>query len=136
MNRVQKTLTLLSLFAAATAHAQGIHLRWGACAADAGVRNLSFACNTNSGSRTIQTSFLLAAPLAGAGSVSGVIDIIAADLVLPEWWNYRFCRSGSIDINSGATGPINCTNFLGSCNLDGDFTAILPGVPSANGERL
>ena len=136
MYRVLRPLPLLFLVAAATAHAQGIHLRWGQCVADGGVRNISFACNTNTGSRTIMSSFVLAAPLAGARSVSGVIDVIAADLVLPEWWNYRFCRSGSISVNSFAAGPIACTNFMGACFSDGDFTAIQPGVPSANAERL
>ena len=137
MRCIPRSVPFVLVLAATTASAQGINLRWGECVADGGVRNVSFACNTNTGSRTMVTSFVLNAPLTGAGHVTGVIDVVAADLVLPEWWNYRFCRSGSIRVNSSAAGPIVCTDFMtGTCSTDGDFTAILPGVPAGNSERL
>src|SRR5262249_9749444 len=86
--------------------------------------------------RAYVASFVLPAAVTGAGAFSGVIDIIAADVTLPEWWNFRFCRSGSVDVNILAAGPVLCPNPLGFCLVDGDFTGILPAVPAANGLRL
>ena len=128
-------LLLLFVLTARPASAQGISMRWGECPADGGIRNLAFACNTNTGLRELTTSFLLPAAVS-ANSVTGVIDVIAADVTLPEWWNYRFCRSGSIALTSAAAAVTVCDDFMGTCAIDGGFTAILPGVPSANAERL
>jgi len=137
MQRILRSvsLVLLLLLVVRPASAQGIDLRWGECPQDGGVRNLAFACNTNTGLRGLTTSFQL--PVAvSANSVTGVIDVVAADVTLPEWWNYRFCRSGSITVDSQAAAATVCVDFMGACASDGDFTAILPGVPSANAERL
>jgi subtilisin family serine protease len=128
-------LLLLLQLVARPASAQGINLRWGSCPADGGVRNTAFACNNNLGQRGFTCSFLLPDTVS-ARSVSGVIDVVAAGFTLPDWWNYRVCRSGSIAINSSAAGAVVCNDFMGSCSSDGDFTAILPGVPAANAERL
>jgi hypothetical protein len=68
--------------------------------------------------------------------VDGVIDVVAADVTLPEWWNFHTCRSGSIHMFSEAAGPILCTDFMGSCSSGGGISAILPGVPGVNAERI
>jgi subtilisin family serine protease len=137
MHRLLRSIPLLLLFqfAAQPTLAEGINLRWGGCPADGGVKNLAFACDNNTGQRGITCSFLLSTAVS-AQSVTGVIDVVAAGFTLPEWWNYRFCRSGSIAINSSAAGATVCNDFMASCSQDGDFTAILPGVPTANAERL
>ena len=136
MHRVLRFVPFVFLLVAEAAFAQGISLRWGGCVADGGVRNRTFACNTNTGEFTLMTSFVLPAALPGVSRVNGVIDVAAADVSLPEWWNYRFCRSGSIDERAAAAAPNLCTDFMGFCAGDGDLTAILPGVPGPNGERL
>jgi hypothetical protein len=89
-------LIALLILAATSANAQGINLRWGECVADGGMRNLAFACNTNSGVMTLATSLVLAAPLSEVSSVRATIDVIAADVTLPAWWNFRDCRSGRV----------------------------------------
>ena len=130
-------LTALLILAAASANAQGINLRWGECVADGGMRNLAFACNTNSGVVTVATSLVLAAPLSEVGSVRATIDVIAADVTLPAWWNFRDCRSGSAFIDQNAVGPISCANPWppGFC-IQGGINSISPGVPGANAERI
>jgi len=136
--RLQRLLLALGVLCVTTpaASGQGISLRWGECVADGGVRNLAFACNTNSGQVSLMNSFMLPAALAGATRVNGVIDLVAADVTLPEWWNFHTCRSGSIHMFSEAAGPILCTDFMGFCSNGGGISAIVPGVPGVNGERI
>src|SRR5215831_20639036 len=129
-------LLLGLLFAAMPAFAQGINLRWTECVADGGMRNATFACNTNSGQRVLVTSFVLPGPVTGSPGVSGVIDIIAADVTLPDWWNFRACRSGSILATLSTIAPVLCGNVYGNCDTHVGISAILPGVPAVNGERL
>ncbi len=56
------TLILASLVCSAEpAIAAGVNLSWNACTPEGGVQNKTFACNSNTGSRTIYGSFVLAA---------------------------------------------------------------------------
>ena len=139
MYRISRSIPLLIglVLAAAPACAQGISLRWGECVADGGVRNLAFACNTNTGVTTLVTSFVLAAPLSQVSGAVATIDVIAADLTLPAWWNFRDCRSGSEFMNPAALGPVSCANPWppGSC-IQGGVNSVAPGTPSANAERI
>jgi hypothetical protein len=132
MRRAAILAVSIGLIASSTASAAGIHLRWTNCVADGGTRNQSFACNSNLGTRALVTSYIVPVQVLGATKVSGRIDILTAGTTLPEWWSFKTCRSGSINLFSTAVGPILCAHaFCG-----GGFTAILPGTPSANGIRL
>src|SRR5262249_61885017 len=107
MRRANWLISFL-LLAAHSASAEGINLRWTNCVADGGTRNMAFACDTNVGSRAFITSFVLASAFPGSRSVSATIDVVAADVTLPAWWDFRSCRSGSLALNSAAVGPFNC----------------------------
>src|SRR5262245_63875725 len=98
MSRLLRFTALLFLLVSPIASARGISLCWGECVADGGVRNVTFACNTNLGHLALVNSFMLSAALPGVTRVDGTIDVIAADVALPEWWNFRFCRAGSMII--------------------------------------
>ena len=39
----------------------GVNLSWDACTSEGGIQNKTFSCNTNSGSRVLYGSFVLAA---------------------------------------------------------------------------
>jgi len=127
-------LLITLLLADRSASAQGIHLRWANCVADGGTRNTTFACDTNAGFRALVASFVLPAPLTQFSSLSGTIDVVAADAVLPAWWNFRDCRSGSLQYNPDAAGAAFCSTLTGVCNSG--ISSIQPGVPNANMERI
>jgi hypothetical protein len=112
-------LAVLTAAIAPPAVAEGTNLRWGECVADGGLRNLTFACNTNSATRTLVPSFVLPAAFPRAGAAQAILDITAADLVLPAWWDFRTCRSGSIMLEPGAVGPILCQDWSGGCQSGG-----------------
>jgi hypothetical protein len=126
-------LLALSFAVPGSASASGMHIRWVECVADGGVRNLTFACNTNTGTRALVSSFLLTAPLTQVRSLNGTIDIVAEAPVLPAWWNFRQCRSGSISYNSSAAAPVLCPT-LRFCSSG--IASIQPGVPAVNAERI
>src|SRR5689334_5998786 len=108
MRRVTLLVLGALLLPAPPALANGISLRWTNCVAEGGTRNMAFACDTNSGSRAIVTSFVLAFPVAGSRSVSATLDVIAAGATLPAWWDFKVCRNGSMLFQSTAVGPVSC----------------------------
>lgn len=118
-------LAVLTAALAPPAVAEGTNLRWGECVADGGVRNLTFACNTNTATRTLVPSFLVPADFPKAGAVHATFDFTAADLVLPAWWDFRGCRSGSIVFEPGAVGPILCQDWSGGCQSGGIISYVL-----------
>jgi hypothetical protein len=120
---------------AAPAFANGISLRWTNCVAEGGTRNMAFACDTNSGSRAIVTSFVLAFPVVGSRSVSATLDVVAAGVTLPAWWDFKACRNGSMLFQSTAVGPVSCDlaqGFFGG----GSINSYLLGVNGPNTARL
>ena len=135
MRRVALLVLGALLLPAPPALADGISLRWTNCIAEGGTRNMAFACDTNSGSCTIVTSFVLAFPVAGTRSVGATLDVVAADVTLPAWWNFRTCRSGSMTFQSTAVGPVSCDlaeGFFGG----GSISSYLLGVNGPNTARL
>ena len=130
---MMRTIALLALLlvAAAPATAEGIHLRWTRCAADSGTRNKTFACNTNTQFHVLVTSFELASPRT-VRSISGIIDIVAADLALPAWWEFRGCRGGSL-IFSGASVPVDVCDLV-ICS--GGINSYVVGGAGANTARI
>lgn len=96
-------LASLLLFAARTASAGNVNLRWNACWGDGGVMNKAFACDTNAGSNTLVGSFVL--PQDGPPGVSGIeiaVDLATAGATLPAWWQFKntgACRQTSLSVN-------------------------------------
>src|SRR5262252_4328446 len=134
MLRLFRLAPLLLVLASDAAFAQGINLRWTECVADGGTRNTAFACNTNVGFRAVVPSFALAAPVTQVTGLHGTIDVVAADAVLPAWWNFKQCRSGSLIYNDAAAAPFQCHTVTGFCAAG--ISGIQPGVPAANAERI
>jgi hypothetical protein len=126
-------LLLLTLALAGPARAQGIYLKWTKCAADGGTSNKSFACNTNVQSHVLVTSFVLAAPMS-VQSISGIIDVVAADAILPPWWEFRGCRSGSLIVNPAAV-PLDACTFVGS-SCSGGINSYVVGGSGPNTARI
>jgi hypothetical protein len=118
-------ITVVAAMIAAPAAADGINLRWGECVADGGLRNLTFACNTNAATRALVSSFLVPADFPKAAAVHVTFDVTAADLVLPAWWDFHDCRSGSVLLVPGAVGPILCQDWSGGCQSGGIVSYVL-----------
>jgi hypothetical protein len=118
-----------------SASAQGISLRWSDCVLDGGTRNAAFACNTNSGSRALVTSFLLTAGMP-APAITATIDITAADLALPAWWEFRGCRSGGVVYSPSSTGPVLCSTWANFCTTNSGIVSYTVDVTGPNTARL
>jgi hypothetical protein len=126
----------LLLLASEPATAQGIHLRWTNCAAGGGTSNKAFACDTNSGSHVLVTSFALAQPMT-VTTISGIIDIVAADFVLPAWWEFRGCRSGSLLLDSSFVPEDVCPLWNSGCtHLQGGINSYVVGAAGPNTARI
>lgn len=126
-------LTALYTAIAAPATAEGLNLRWGECVADGGLRNLAFACNTNAATRVLAPSFILPAAFPAALSALASFDVTAADLVLPAWWDFKNCRSGSLRFEPLGVAPLLCGDWSGGCpNQTGGIVAYVLGTHGAN----
>ena len=99
---------LLLLTISSAASAQGLNLRWQDCAADGGVRNMVFACNSNIQSHVVVPSIVLSSPVPTPINSAVTVDFVAATSTWPAWWDFETCRSGSIRTSTSAVGPINC----------------------------
>ena len=71
------------------ASAAGVSLAWNNCLGGGGVTNRTFACNTNSGSRSLYVSFVPPADITRIVGIEAVIDIEAGASTLPDWWPSR-----------------------------------------------
>src|SRR5262245_62621393 len=92
---------MLLAISATTALAGGLNLRWTNCLGDAGVQNLTFACNTDTGSRPLKGSFSIDADLAEVNGNELVFDISTASASLPDWWQFLnggSCRQTALSI--------------------------------------
>lgn len=117
MRRWNVSLAVLATLAlhAPSAHAAGFDLRWDACAADAGVSNRNFACDTDFGSHTLVASFKLDQPISELFFVDAVLDFIVADnQTVPPWWEIFDCRFGGV-FGDATIDPsaVNCTDWSG-----------------------
>jgi hypothetical protein len=100
---------------ASPALAAGVNLSWDACTAEGGVQNKTFACDTNSGTRVLYGSFVLASDQAHFVGIEVTVDISAKSDSLPAWWqffNVGACRRSALSValdfsNDPAT---NCTD--------------------------
>lgn len=136
--------TLLAAFAlcclASSAHAtQGMNLRWDACMADGGVRNKTFACDTNTGSEKLVVSFRLASDLIGVNGMELSIDVMTPNTQPSSWWTLRGtgqCRNGALTVVAGPSGaPVGCETMWWNTPPSGGITAY--NIPNgANFYRL
>lgn len=112
--------TLLAVLAlccfATTAHAaQGMNLAWDACFGDGGVRNKTFACDTNTGSEQLYVSFQLDSAFSQVTGLELYL-LIATPAGLPgSWWQFRntgTCRQTALNVSSAplVTGGA-CVDF-------------------------
>jgi hypothetical protein len=117
MSRRKSTPALLALavlaFSATRAEAAGFDLAWNACAADGGVSNRDFACDTDDGVHMLVVSCQLDQSLSTVVVVEGVLDLIVANgQPVPDWWDYNNCRVASL--NADVTidpAAVNCTDW-------------------------
>jgi hypothetical protein len=116
MKKVTMLCGLLLALSATIASASGVGLKWDLCAADGGMTNKAFACNTNAGSNQLVGTFALNA--AGLAQVSGnevIIDLASAGATLPAWWQMfkaGTCRNTSLTMNFVANGAaVNCADW-------------------------
>jgi hypothetical protein len=119
-------LALAVLFAALAleapaARATGFDLRWDACAADAGVSNKNFACDTDLGEHRLVASIRLDQPLTDVIFFDAVLDFIVANSqVVPPWWEWFDCRQGVLGGDATLpAGASNCVNWHGGSGLAG-----------------
>ncbi len=114
------------LFASA-AFADEVQLSWNNCVADGGPSNLTFACTSNTGNRSIVAAAKLTTDLLSVLSDEVVIDLVAQTAgTLPDWWSLRdnvplgyvSCRNGSLSI--AAQDGAGCPDIFalqGSMNI-------------------
>ena len=100
------------------ATAAGFDLRWNACAADNGVANKDFACDTDDGSHTVVASFILDQPLTGVFLAEAVLDlIVAGNQPVPAWWDINDCRQFALYADANYDpGSVNCDDWPGGLN--------------------
>lgn len=97
------------LVGASTALAGGINLAWLNCLGDGGVQNRTFACNVNTGSNLLVTSFILDADQADVSGNELVLDFLSTSDPVPAWWEFRApvnCRSTSLLTNTVFTDNV------------------------------
>jgi hypothetical protein len=89
----------LGLAPRATA-AEGVNLAWNHCLGEGtGVQNVTFACDTNSGSNVMTGSFVLGAGFTETIGLEIVLQLASSSANLPTWWSFRnagTCRQGSM----------------------------------------
>lgn len=116
------------LLGASSALAGGVNLAWLNCLGDGGVQNRTFACNSNTGTNLLVTSFILDADLADVSGNELVLDVLSTSDPVPAWWEFRLpvnCRSASLG-----------TNFVFTDNICLDWAAgqATGGVGSYSGD--
>ena len=97
------------------ATAAGFDLRWDACAADAGVANKNFACDTDDGTHTMVASFILDQPITGLFAADVVLDlIVAGNQPVPAWWDFNDCRLFALSADATFNpASVNCSDWYG-----------------------
>jgi hypothetical protein len=94
------------LLAAPSAWAAGVSMTWLNCSGEGtGTNNRTFACNVNTGTNLLVTSFMLPADLAQVSGNELVVDVLSASDPLPDWWTFReagTCRTTSLGFNTTA----------------------------------
>ena len=104
---------LLALSASMAFAAAGTNLRWTSCFGDGGAINRAFACNSNTGSNVLVSSYVIGADILQTSGQEAVVDIAAAAATLPAWWQFKnigTCRSTALTMDFVGTGT-NCPDW-------------------------
>jgi hypothetical protein len=95
--------------------AAGVNLRWQQCLGDGGTINRSFACDTNSGTHVLVSSFELAQPIPQVFGNEIILDLASAGPALPSWWAFKnvgTCRQTSMSMSAvGSPTAIACVDW-------------------------
>ncbi len=97
------SVVVAMLLSVSPAVAAGINIAWTNCFGEGtGLRNKTFACNVNSGSHALVTSFVLGADIPQVSGNELVIDVLTTSDPVPAWWEFKdagTCRSTSLSVN-------------------------------------
>ncbi len=131
---------LLALTATVASAAPGVNIRWQGCFGDDGLINRNFACNSNTApSHTLVGSFVMGADILAASGNEVVIDIAAADALLPAWWSFKnagTCRTLSQSMNFVPPGSAAvCADWSGG-QAAGGIGAYSIGARGPNTARI
>ena len=120
---MKKAILLCGMLLAASAtlaSAAGVNLAWNNCAGDAGVQNITFACNTNTGNRGLVGSFVVDGDIPIVNGNELVVDLQSASAALPDWWQFTtagVCRQTALSI--AAHNGANCPDmFEGQASMN------------------
>ena len=119
MLRIRTFATLFVLFAAGTAQATGLNLRWNACYGDGGAANRTSACTTTLGTAGAMVgSFVLGTNHNGVNGIEFIFDVATETATLPAWWTFNApggtvgCRANALSVNSVVSGAaISCVDW-------------------------
>ncbi len=121
------------------AQPSGLLLRWSNCAADGGIVNRVFACNTNAGNERIVCSYQTDAPIVDASGAEITVDLRADAAALPIWWQFKqsgTCRLNSLSMNLAADPLwVNCADQWNG-QASGGIGAYNIGLLAANMSRI
>ena len=133
-------MTLIAIAAlAGEAVAAGGNFSWDACTSEGGVQSKTFACNTNTGSRSAWGSFVVAADQDSFVGVEVVVDVQAQSDSLPSWWQFfndGSCRQSALSTSFDFTSApnTNCADPWSGQAFGGlaayHTVATVPPVPS------
>ena len=120
-------LALLALTLAASAHAAGSALRWGACYTDGGARARTSACGSNLGvAGPMVGSFVLDSDVAGVTGIECTLAVSGSNATLPAWWLFNApggiigCRGSALSANAVISGTaVHCTDWAGGVAAGG-----------------
>jgi hypothetical protein len=115
MRRLLRCLAALCCLATPSFAAQGVNLRWDGCAADGGVRNKTFACDTDLGSETLVASFMLDSAYSGFNGIEMYMSFQTPTNDVPlSWWQFRYsgaCRATALGASAVPTSAqSNCAD--------------------------
>lgn len=135
MRRTLLAALLLMCLTPAAHAAQGMNLRWNSCLADGGVRNRTFACNTNTGSEQLFLSFKLDSAFAPVTGIEFSLQLTTPAGPPGSWWQFKnvgTCRQTALSASAiGFPSGPSCVDYWQG-QASGGLTAFLfsPFPPS------
>ena len=104
------SLVAAMLLTASSAMAAGLNLAWTLCHTDGGANNKTLACANNlSAPGTIVGSFNTDTDILAATGIEFIVDLIANDVTLPQWW-LTSCQA-RFSVNSTVGTATNCFDW-------------------------
>jgi hypothetical protein len=83
----------------------GLNLAWNDCAGYGGPPTATFACNTNSGGRTLVASMVAPAGIDNLSGFEAIVDVVAQEGdSLADWWRFDStgCRPSSLTVRASS----------------------------------